>query len=1171
MVSEKKFVHLHLHTDYSLLDGACRASRLFERVEELGMPAAAITDHGNVFGVPDFIKTASKHNVKPIIGCEIYTLHHEPIDVKEKHQLYHTVLLAKNLEGYKNLSTIVSMAHTKGFYYRPRANFDLMRKHSAGLICLTGCLQGYLSQALLRDDWKAAQEGLDEFVDIFGRDNLFIEVQNHGIDLQEKVLPMLFKLADDNNLPVVATNDCHYVLQSDWAAHDAMLCVQTGAKLSDENRMRMPMHQFYVKSREEMLQAIGREDALDNTLKIADMCQFEMPYGQNHYPVFKTDKAKSDGFSTNLEYLTHLCHEGLKDRYGVEYSKIDLPDEKLTAEQKRQKMLCDRIDYELSILAKTGFIDYFLIVADFINWAKKNNIVVGPGRGSGAGCILAYLLQITDIDPIAFNLIFERFLNPERVSPPDFDIDFCMRRREEVIDYVRQKYGNENVANIITFGTFGAKVVLRDLFRVHDVPYQEADRIAKMVPDDLKITLKTAVEKSTELRLEVENSTFVANVIQEGEVLEGMSRNSGTHACGVVISDRPMYELVPVTLQDGALTTQFTKDAIEDLGLLKMDFLGLKTLTVISDAEKSIRMRPGFEHFDIAQVPLDDKASFDLMNSGDTTGVFQFESIGIQKWCMQFGFSSIEEISALSALYRPGPMDWLPDYIAGKKDPTKIKYSHPLLESVCKSTYGILVFQEQVMKAAQVIAGYSMGGADILRRAMGKKKPEAMAQQREVFIKGAAATNNISREKADEIFSVLEKFAGYGFNKSHSDSYAIIGYRTAYLKAHFPIEFMAALMSCDLGNADKIEFFIAEAERMGIPILGPDVNVSRAVFTPYVSDSESSIRFGLSAIKGVGDVASENIITERDTYGRFTDFFDFAKRVDMRVVNKRVFESLILSGAFDKFGHDRKHLMDSLPNIMSEVSALDKEKNTGQVQLFDMLEDDSFSSCVMKIDTTHAQMMLSEKLSHEKELLGFYTSGHPLKSIEKIVHAIDTPNGAKVADLPNNTKVVRCGVVGAVTRKVAKKSNRLWAYFDFEMLGERIRINCFPECYDKIGSRVKEGEIVIISGSIRMREDMPAFSIEQIYSLQDGIQKYLKRIVWKLDASSSDIDSFITSLREYIFANEGDVEHEIVFVFPDGRTETFKLASSLKSSIDVEKITALTSNKVVKNFEIVAK
>ncbi|MDR1595341.1 MAG: DNA polymerase III subunit alpha [Puniceicoccales bacterium] len=1180
-MSNGLFVHLHVHTDYSLLDGACRMDRLFARVNELGMTSIAMTDHGNIFGVPDFAKHAKKAGVKPIVGCEFYSLHSENIENRQKYPLYHTILLAKNLNGYKNLCKLVSIAHTEGFYYKPRINFDLMKKYGADLVCLSGCVQGYIPQMLLDGNDELAQRGLEDLVSFFGKENFFIEVQDHGIDVQKIVLPKLLKLADDNGIRAVATNDCHYVLQSDWEAHDAMLCIQTCSKVGDEDRMRMPWRQFYIKSRKEMEMVFKeRPDVIDNTIVVADMCEFEMPYGENHFPVFQRP---IPGGLSHGDYLRNLCIEGIKYRYGVEYvaaasededaqeAKMDAfgLDETSQEEKHSAKNLSRRLDYELSVIEKTGFIDYFLIVWDFVHWAKTNGVVVGPGRGSGAGCLMAYVLKITDIDPIRFNLLFERFLNPERVSPPDFDIDFCMRRREDVIEYVRNIYGLDNVANIITFGTFGAKMVIRDLCRVYDIPYEEANRIAKMVPDDLGITIEGAVAKSSELRNEQQRDPLIRKILEEGKILEGMVRNTGTHACGIIISDRPTRDLVPVTIQDNVLCTQYAKEAVEELGLLKMDFLGLKTLTVINVAERNIHRRSGLENFSVSKVPLEDEETFALMRSGETTGVFQFESAGIQRWCRQFGFSSVDDISALSALYRPGPMELLPEYVAGKRDPSKIKYAHPLLKNICRSTYGILVYQEQVMEAARVIAGYSLGGADILRRAMGKKKVDVMNAQRDVFVKGAAKHNGIPRGKAEEIFSILEKFAGYGFNKSHSDAYAVIGYYTAYLKAHFPVEFVAAMLSCDSGNADKIRDLIAEATRMGISVFGPSINESEEEFTPHVEGNSGYILFGLSAVKGVGDVAAKNILLERNRDGPYKDFANFMGRVDSRVVNKRVLEALILTGAFDDFGYDRKHLIEHLPAAMQEAATMQSDKSKGQMQLFDTIQSPA-TSISQEISTASPSMSRMEKLRNEKELLGFYVSGNPLENYKNLMPVVNWPPTGDLLTLGDRDSFRICGVVSAVTKKITKKDNRTWAFFTFETENAQFKMNCFPDSYERVCGKLENGSLAMITGSVRVRDGEVSFNVNDLEPLDHGISRIIRAVTWLLDGETNFLPDFLDEFKNFVHNNDGCVEHSFVFEFCDEHRERAKLADSLRSSLDMRKFHDFSKNSAVKAVRFAA-
>ncbi|MGE9294578.1 MAG: DNA polymerase III subunit alpha, partial [Puniceicoccales bacterium] len=925
MSKDKEFVHLHVHTDYSLLDGCSRVDRLCKRAEELGMKALSVTDHGVLFGLASFFKTAKKYGIKPLLGCEIYLVYDDHLgatnEERAKQKSYHMGLLARNFQGYQNLTRLVSKGHTEGFYRNPRVSLTDLAEHKEGLIGFSGCLAAVIPQMLMKGDYEAAREACGKFVDMVGKEFFIVELMDHGLKEQQSIIPYLLKLATEFDLKVVCTNDVHYVNATDHRPHDSLLCIQTGARVSEENRLRYGSQQFYLKSREEMEKVFReRPDSLINTSAVAEMCDVKLPFGEDHYPVFEKpieivyqpdaqnfdrvldiyverkntvltregddpislDEEAREKFRANGLYLFDLCKKGLKERYGINYDEVRQLVENgklLDGDEEKHKQalrLCEQLEYELAIITGTGFVDYFLIVWDFIKWARDRGIPVGPGRGSGAGCMVAYVLKITDIDPFRFGLLFERMLNLERVSPPDFDVDFCMRRRDDVVNYVRDKYGRDRVANIITFGTFGAKMIVRDLARVNDLPFAEGDKLAKMIPDELNISLDDAVAKSGELQSEIKHNPIAKTIIEEGKVIEGMVRNTGKHACGVIIADQPITNLIPVTLQEGDLTTQYPKGPSEDLGLLKMDFLGLKTLTVIADAQENVRQLPGQENFDIEKVSLEDPATFQLLKDAKTVGVFQLESGGMQALCRQLETSSIDEIVALIALYRPGPMQFIPQYIKGKKDPSTMQVPHPLLKELVQETYGVLVYQEQVMQSAQIIAGYTLGGADILRRAMGKKIKEVMDAQKDIFIKGAKETNNIDRKKAEEIFGILEKFAQYGFNKSHSAAYAMLSYRTAFLKANFPCQFMAAVLSSELGNADKVAHFIEECESLGIEVLGPDINESRLMFTPVVEEEAPTeglgrIRFGLAAIKGVGDAAARIILEERDKGGPFTD------------------------------------------------------------------------------------------------------------------------------------------------------------------------------------------------------------------------------------------------------------------------------------------------------------
>mgnify|MGYP003324340794 CR=1 FL=1 len=1135
---DKDFVHLHVHSDYSLLDGCCRMDRLMDRAVELGMSAMALTDHGNLFGTISFVKQAQKRGIKPIIGCEGYIVTDHKNDERpgrENHKSYHLGLLAKDFQGYQNLCKVVSDAHVDGFYYRPRTDLETLAEHAQGLIGFTGCMQGWVPQLLLREQYDEAEKALGQMIDIFGKENYFVELHNHGIEEQAQLVPELIKLAKKFDLKTVASNDVHYVQGEDWAPHDALLCIQTGSKLDDVNRMRYEAREFYLKSREEM-EALFKEvpESITNTFAVAEMCDVKLPFGENNYPVFTLPPEIKTEVPDNVEYLRKLCLDGLKKRYRLGYEDVD----NRTEEKPLAKELSERLDYELGVIGKTGFNDYFLIVADFMNWAREQGIPVGPGRGSGAGCLVAYVLGITDIDPLRFGLLFERFLNPERVSPPDFDIDFCMRRRAEVIEYVREKYGRDCVANIITFGTFGAKMVIRDIARVRDLPYAEADKLAKMIPDDLNISLEDSLAKSPELAAEYQNNPIAKQIVDTGRVIEGMVRNSGTHAAGVIIADRPLRELVPLTTQDGILTTQYPKDPVEELGLLKMDFLGLKTLTVISEAESHIRKKEGLEDFRVTDAPLDDEPTFKLLNEARTIGVFQLESEGMRRLCRQMTISNVDEIIALIALYRPGPMDWIPDYIKGKEDPSTIQFPHPLLEDVCAETYGVMVYQEQVMEAARRIAGYTLGGADILRRAMGKKKPEEMAKQREIFVKGAKEVNGIESKKANDIFNILEKFAGYGFNKSHSAAYGIISYQTAFLKANHPVDFMAGVLACELGNSEKLSHFLGECQAMGISVLGPDVNESGENFTPLDGEGEGigSIRFGLSAVKGVGDVGGKCIVEERERGGPFADFSDLVERVDGKAVNKRVLESLIKTGGFDALHPNRAALLADLDRAMGEAQLRRKDREAGQANLFDLMgggaeeetpeQQENFGH---NANLEIPEMDNLQKLKFEKELLGFFLSGHPVDTLMGLGGLVDTLSQEQYANLTEKISFRLCGVVSEVERRYTKKDSKPWARFNLLAKEKDLSLPMFPEAYANFGSRLEEGELMVVTGVASVKDGEKRLTVDKVETIDECLGKTIEESTWLIDPTNEDAASFLSDLHQESEKGRGRARVSVAF------------------------------------------
>ncbi len=1112
-----------------------------DRAVALGMPALALTDHGNLFGAIDFYNTAKSKGIKPLVGCELYLVETSRL---EKHgrsdddgkSIFHLGLLAKNLTGYQNLLKLVSDAHLKGFYYKPRTDLDTLAKYAPGIIGFTGCLASLVPQHLLHDREDEARKACARFVDIFGRENYFVEIQDHGIPEQRKIIPGLLKLAEEFNLKVIATNDVHYVNSADSGPHDAMLCIQTGAKIEDEKRMKFSGHEFYLKSRAEMEKLfIEVPESITNTQLVAEMCDLAIPFpkGSERYPKFPLPvevSAKTD----RAGYLKDLCIAGLRRRYGLDYERPAAH-----ADPALGQTLVDRLDFELSIIGKTGFIDYFLVVWDFIDWARKHDIPVGPGRGSGAGCLVAYVLAITNLDPLRFKLLFERFLNPERVSPPDFDIDFCMRRRGEVIDYVREKYGKDCVANIITYGTLGAKMVIRDISRVHNLAYADADRLAKMIPDELNITLEDALKKSTELRDEVARNPVAKKIFDQARVLEGMVRNTGKHAAGIIITDRPLDEFVPLTLQEEDVTVQFDMNAVGKLGLLKMDFLGLKTLTVIADAVDNIR-RTADPKFDIETISLDDAKTFALLNSGRTTGVFQLESGGMQNLCRQISLSTIDEIVALIALYRPGPMEWIPDYVRGKKDPSTVTYPHKLLEEVCRETYGIMVYQEQVMEAAKIIAGYTLGGADMLRRAMGKKDADAMAKERTKFVEGAKRVNNIEEKTANSIFDILNKFAGYGFNKSHSAAYAILSYQTGFLKANYPVQFMAAMLSSELGNSEKVSHFVAECEAMGLKVLGPDVNESREMFTP-VADK---IRFGLAGVKGVGELAAQKIIAERDAKGPFASFEDFISRVDGRAINKRVLEHLSKTGAFDFSGALRKKIFDSIDGAMATAANNARDKAAGQHSFMDMLAEPApakkspASTTVSRTALPSApgsadseDFTSAERLIFEKELLGFYVSGHPMNVYAGITDAVDTYAVDDLLKQGDRVEFRIAGIASNIVKRLSKKDNRPWAMFTLATKNASVALNLFADGYANYGAILVENAPILVLGNIITGTEGPRINVKECYPLDNEVTRLVKKVTWLLNPAHPELPSFLRLLRETLNKQVGDTRVEFAFMF----------------------------------------
>jgi DNA polymerase-3 subunit alpha len=1068
-VPRDSFVHLHLHTEYSLLDGAIRMRELMNKAKEFGMPAVAMTDHGNLFGAIEFYQEARNAGIKPIIGCEAYIApgSHRDRPASMREAAYHFTLLARNEAGYRNLVKLISTAHLDGFHYRPRIDKALLAQHGEGLIGLSGCLASEVNSALQANKLEAAKQSAAEYRDILGAENFFIELHDHGMEEQRLCNRFLPKLAHELGVGLVAANDVHFLRRNDHDAHDVMLCIGTGKNVQDEQRMRYAP-ELYFKSPEEMRELFKDfPDAIANTLEIAERCDLDLDFKTSKYPEY----AVPDGVSRE-QYLRDLCAKGLQWRYG-QRAGID-------------NQLQERLDYELSVLEKTGFVSYILIVWDFIRFAKEKGIPVGPGRGSAAGSLVAYVLGITDIDPLQYGLIFERFLNPDRISPPDIDVDFCEARRGEVLEYVRQKYGERRVAQIITFGKLKARSVVRDVSRVIGLSYADGDRIAKMIPNELNITLESAVEKNLDLKRAIATEPQTKQVFEYGKVLEGISRNAGIHAAGVVIADRDLTEYVPLCrdVKGNDVITQYPMGPLNDLGLLKMDFLGLKTLTVIDDTLNLIRRRE--PDFSLKNIPFDEAAAFDLYNRGETIGLFQMESGGMTSTAKQFDVRRIDDIIALIALYRPGPMDLIGDYIKRKKGLTRIRYEHPLLEEICSDTYGVMIYQEQVMAAASKLAGYSLAEGDLLRRAMGKKDREKMAKERKNFIEGCARANKIPEKKANAIFDLLEKFAGYGFNKSHSAAYGVVSYQTAYLKARYPVEFMAGLLSNEINNTEKISVFVGECKRMGIAILPPDINKSALKFTPETVEGTPSlattqqdctgpeagpkcgaIRYGLAAVKNVGEGAMELAIAERENGGEFKSLDDFCGRLGTRLANKKMLESLIKAGAFDFAGRDRAELFDCIDEALGGAAAAHRDRAAGQVSLFgEETHPQMTRKRVVKPWTDH------EKLSYEKELLGFYVSGHPLDAYTELFAAKNYHTIASLTELSDRATFKVAGALTQIERKFTKKEGKPFAVIWVEDLTGTLEIVIWNDVYLQVADALATGRVVAVRGTLDSRGEV---------------------------------------------------------------------------------------------------
>jgi len=1050
------FVHLHFHTKYSLLDGANTIEAVVDTADRYKMPALAITDHGNMFGVIEFYQAAMKKGIKPIIGCEAYIAPKGRLDKKDNYGIpnasFHIVLLASSNIGYKNLIKLVSEAHLEGFYYRPRIDKELLAQHSEGLICLSSCLKGEVPYRLLEGREEDAIKAAGEYIDIFGRDNFYFEIQDNKIKDQEKINRDLIRLSKKLGVQVVATGDCHYLKRENARAHEILLCIQTGSNINDPHRLRFSTDEFYMKSPEEMHRAFSEiPEAILNSREIAKKCNVELQFGRFFLPEYDVP----EGF-TKESFVERLAFKGLEERFpegAAPVAASSVPKSEYEA----------RLKEELSVINRMGYAGYFLIVWDFINYAKANAIPVGPGRGSAAGSLVAYCLRITDLNPIKYGLLFERFLNPERISMPDIDIDFCMDKRDRVIQYVTGKYGSDHVAQIITFGTMAARGVIRDVGRSLDIPYSEVDRVAKLIPEGPNVKLEDALSSEPKLKELMNADSRITTLIEYALSLEGLTRHASTHAAGIVISKEPLTEYVPLSRgTKDEVVTQFAMEDIEKIGLVKFDFLGLKTLTVIDHTVRLINsttQEDDNERFDIVAIPLDDLATYELFSSGNTTGIFQLESSGMRDILVKIKPDKFEDLIAILALYRPGPLGsgMVDDYVKRRRGLIPVKYETPEIKDILKETHGVIVYQEQVMKIANVLAGFSMGEADILRRAMGKKDPETMTNLKERFKEGAKQ-KNINSKKAEKIFDLIEYFAGYGFNKSHSAAYALISYQTAYLKVHYPVEYMAAMLTCEMGKMDKVTAGIRECKDMGIDVLPPDVNESEKDFTV----TGKSIRFGLVAIKNVGESAIESIIATRRESGNFKSVFDFCKRVDLRKVNKRTIESLIKCGAFDSMGIHRSRHMDVIDKAISFGGSYQKSKN--QVSIFDTLtpeDQGNPSGLIPNIDEWDEHILLK----NEKETIGFYITGHPLARFEAVIKKHSQITTKDIAELDDGKEVVICGIITEIKTTLTKKGDKM-AYARIEDMDGFAEVIIFPDTYKASSDILAEDKPVIIIGSI---------------------------------------------------------------------------------------------------------
>ncbi len=1143
------FAHLHLHTEYSLLDGCCRINRLIDSVADKGQTAVAITDHGVMYGAIDFYKAAKKKGIKPIVGCEVYVAPSSRFD-KQKQEggnYSHLVLLCKNNEGYQNLIKLVSLGFTDGFYTKPRVDRELLQKYHGGLIALSACLAGEIPRAVMNGDYNKALDTALWYKNVFGEDNYFLEVQNHGIAEQQTINSYIQKLSRETGIPMVATNDVHYIEKDDSFMHKVLLCVQTGSKIGDQNALEFKTNEFYLKTEDEMRAAFpNMEEAISNTQKIADRCNVEFEFGKIKLPFFDT------GGVDHFEYFRHRCYKGLYKNYG----------------SNPEKEIVDRLEYELSVINKMGYVDYYLIVWDFINYAKTHNIPVGPGRGSGAGSIAAYCIGITGVDPIKYNLLFERFLNPERVSMPDFDVDFCYVNRQKVIDYVIEKYGEDHVAQIVTFGTMAARAAVRDVGRAMDIPYATCDKTAKLIPQSPGMTLERALSTSKELKNLYDGDSLIKDLLDMAIKLEGMPRHASTHAAGVVISDRPVSDYVPLATNDDSVVTQYTMTALDELGLLKMDFLGLRNLTVIEDTQNDIKkLNP---QFDIENIPLDDKDTFKMMSEGFTDGVFQFESDGMKSVMRKFHPETLEDLIAIISLYRPGPMDSIPRYIHNRHNPKDVKYDTPLLEPILNVTYGCIVYQEQVMQIFRNLAGYSLGRADIVRRAMSKKKHDVLARERNAFIYGekdengnvicdGAVNRGVSEAVAEKLFDEISAFSSYAFNKSHAAAYAVVAYRTAFLKCHYPTEYFAALLTSVLDSPGKISQYTAECKRMGIKILPPSVNES---FENFTADGKN-IRFGLLAVRNLGSNLINQLITEREN-GKYISMYDFCSRNYSRNFNRRALEGLIKSGAMDSLEDNRRKMLYNIDKVMSVIEETQRFSNENQLNLFGD-SNDSVSFELTHID----EMPKQELLAMEKAATGMYLSGHPMNSYKSFARSarfipIDNINLKKI---PDGRRISIVGVLGDIKLKQLKNKTTI-AYTTIEDTTGVVDVIIFSAALTSYRPIMVAGNVVIVNGRVSEREDRdPELVCESVESVPENAQKNEEFSTLYLKIPSMTSVEF-NRVCEVLSRHKGDSD---VIIVCDDTNKRIKAPDRLKITPNEKLISDLSGILGKNNVKIVIK